>query len=758
MRSRYKISFQLLDIIKNSPPARLSLYSVAAIILLSTLYLSLNILGSTYDYTIGETAREDVRVPRDINYKNESETFMKMKRASEEVPLVFDKDAGILTDRLNIINQLINNVANTLEENPPLGTEDLTFQLMSLKARTPQYLQFNDRILLELLKYNNPQQLKKLLSNIMIYIYDDDDMGVLDSPYINPINLPNKNVKIRTINTQTDFDEVSRNITDMKSINDVRERVYNICYSIAPNLPQGTLSAVVDIVKNTLRPNIRFNPEESKRRIREAAKAIKPVMGSLQKGQTIVRRGDTITAEHMHNIKILNDSTRTYHIRYITGILLMQVLFFIVFGYFIIRYSRSLIPDRKSTIITFTLMAFFITYAFFISRSENIMTSKFIFVLLLPIPFVTMIVAILYNIYLALIVGMNVIFITVMLSGGEMSTIMLSFSSALLGVVVNENVDKRTDFLKGGLIVGLINSLLMIAISLIEEIPLINTFKMLHFSLGNGLINSILVLGILPLYENVFSITTKFKLLELSDLNADIFKTMLLNAPGTYHHSLIVSTMSEAACKDLNANYMLARVGAFYHDIGKINDANLFIENGVTDPRARTLSPRQYSQLIISHVQKGVEIARENDIPEQVIDFIREHHGESIMSYFYHQALETIDSNGASESIAKTDFQYPGPRPSKKETAVVMLADVIEAASRSLKNPNKAQLEGLVRRIVYNKLNEGELDYSDLSMAELNIVQQSFLKILNGLYHSRIEYPDREDVKNLEEKLAKHVV
>jgi putative nucleotidyltransferase with HDIG domain len=395
-------------------------------------------------------------------------------------------------------------------------------------------------------------------------------------------------------------------------------------------------------------------------------------------------------------------------------------------------------------------------YAFFVSRFESPINSKLTFALMLPLSFVTIILSILYNRYLSILTGLFIVFFATMISGGNISTAIISFSTALLGVFVNEKVEKRTDFLRGGLIVGIINSIIVLSVALIQEIPVlnINFVQITGIAFANGFINSILVLGILPLYENLFGITTKFKLLELSDLNADIFKEMLMKAPGTYNHSMLVSTISEAACKEIGANHLLARVGAYYHDIGKIPDAGMYIENRVTDPRAKLMSPKEYAQLIISHVEKGVRIAEQNELPDGIIDFIRAHHGQSTMTFFYHQSLESAET-AEHESIRKSDFQYPGPRPHGKETAVVMLADSIEAAARSLQNPSYEKLDGLVQKIIFNKLNEGELEFSDLSMTELRVIQETFFSLLKGIFHSRIEYPEDYDLKKLEKKVIK---
>jgi putative nucleotidyltransferase with HDIG domain len=231
---------------------------------------------------------------------------------------------------------------------------------------------------------------------------------------------------------------------------------------------------------------------------------------------------------------------------------------------------------------------------------------------------------------------------------------------------------------------------------------------------------------------------------------------MLLEAPGTYNHSLLVSALAESACKDIGADHLIARVGAYYHDIGKIIDPHMFIENGITDMRAKALSPNDYAQLIISHVAKGVQLAQQYKLPPSIIDFIKQHHGKTMMSFFYYKALEKknkSNSDDHDEEINKANFQYLGPKPSSKEIAVVMLADVIEAASRSIENPNYQKLEGLVNKIIYNKLNDGELEETNLSMIDLNIIKNSFLTVLSGIFHTRIEYPEMNDLKNLEDKI-----
>lgn len=754
MKSIPNIATQSIRHLLGSHNIRFSLLSLLIIVFTSTILLSINIFGTSYHYDVGDIADEDIRVPRDIEYVNEPETAIERKREAESVPIVFDKDASVLQKKLNIVNNLIYHASETLKQFPPAGN-DFTFQVYAMKSRMPKYLQFNDTILLEILRFRDLPKLKKIISRILIYIYDDSQMGVLNKPYDNPLKIYNNNISVRTINSPETIDEVSRTLDSLKTMDDINKNIYGICGFIAPYLQKPVVNAISGIISGILEPNMSFNLEESKRRITEVVKKVPAVTSKLKKGQTIVREGDTITQDVLKKIDIYNKQTASINISFILGLLLIQVVFFFIFGFFLMEFNKVFLPDKKSTIIIFTLILIFMVYAFFVSRWESPINARLTFALMLPISFATMILSILYNRYLSIIAGLYIVFFTTLISGGYISTAIISFSTALVGVFVNEKVEMRTDFLRGGLIVGIINAFIVTSVALIQEIPVMNLafLKILGIASVSGFINSILVLGILPLYENIFGITTKFKLLELSDLNADIFKEMLMKAPGTYNHSMLVSTISEAACKEIGANHLLARVGAYYHDIGKIADAGMYIENRVTDPRAKQMSPLEYAQLIIAHVEKGVEMAEKNLLPESVIDFIRVHHGQTTMTFFYHQALESAD---ARERIHKTDFQYPGPRPHSKETAIVMLADSIEAAARSMQNPTYEKLDGLVQKIIFNKLNEGELETSDLSMTELRRIQETFLSLLKGIFHSRIEYPEDYDLKKLEKRLMRN--
>jgi putative nucleotidyltransferase with HDIG domain len=257
----------------------------------------------------------------------------------------------------------------------------------------------------------------------------------------------------------------------------------------------------------------------------------------------------------------------------------------------------------------------------------------------------------------------------------------------------------------------------------------------------NGVIVAIVTNGVLPYVENIFGITSPVKLLELSNPNHPLLKKLLLEAPGTYHHSVIVGNLAEAAADKIGADSLLARVGAYYHDIGKTKRAYFFTENQIGSENPHdNLSPNLSTLIITSHVKDGVELAQEYKLPSDVIDIIRQHHGTSLVSFFYQEAVH----DDKYKRVDEDEFRYDGPKPKSKEAALIMLADMVEAAIRS--NPtaqsNPGKLEKLVRDLIKQKLDTGQLDRSDLTLNNLDNIAESFVDILKGIFHNRIEYPD----------------
>jgi putative nucleotidyltransferase with HDIG domain len=268
----------------------------------------------------------------------------------------------------------------------------------------------------------------------------------------------------------------------------------------------------------------------------------------------------------------------------------------------------------------------------------------------------------------------------------------------------------------------------------------------------NSVLSSIVVLGILPVFEYLFSTVTNISLLELADFNHPLLQRMIMEAPGTYHHSLVVGNLSDAAARAVGSNALLARIGAYYHDIGKIEKAEYFSENQPQESKHDELAPNMSKLVIMNHVKEGVDLAKKHKLNPRLIDFIQQHHGNSLVYYFYRRALEGLEDD---RQIQEEGFRYPGPKPNSKETAIVLLADSVEAATRAMRDATPAKIEEVVHKIINNKFIDGQLDECELALNDLEKISQVFIRILGGIYHNRVTYPESKNGEGNHKKPAK---
>ncbi|MBI4495621.1 MAG: HDIG domain-containing protein [Deltaproteobacteria bacterium] len=316
------------------------------------------------------------------------------------------------------------------------------------------------------------------------------------------------------------------------------------------------------------------------------------------------------------------------------------------------------------------------------------------------------------------------------------------FIGSVVGAHSVAQCEDRTVLIKAGVKVGLANMLTILCLSLIgpSRITPELGYHLLFGFLG-GVVNAIAVLGILPILEWVFGYTTDIKLLELANLNHPLIKRMLLEAPGTYHHSLMVGTLAETAARAVNANPLLARVAAYYHDIGKLSMPLYFVENqSGHDNKHAKLAPSMSSLILTSHVKDGLELARQHRLGRKILNIIQQHHGTNLISYFYKKAKE--QENRELEQVEEEAYRYRGPKPQTKEAGLVLLADVAEASSRTLLHPTPARLQGLVQRTINHVFTDGQLNECELTLRDLHQIAKSFNLILSGIHHQRIQYPE----------------
>ncbi|WP_407307216.1 HD family phosphohydrolase [Desulfosporosinus sp. SB140] len=376
--------------------------------------------------------------------------------------------------------------------------------------------------------------------------------------------------------------------------------------------------------------------------------------------------------------------------------------------------------------------------------------------MLIPVAWATMSVAILVDADAALLVSVVLAIFVAVLVDPTLSTAnglqsgLVALFGGVVGVYSVSHLSQRSDLARAGLFVSAANAFMVSSIALTTGMSLVVWIVGLILGIVNGVASSFLTVGALHWFESGFRITSSVRLLELSNPNRPLLKRLLMEAPGTYHHSILVGNLAEAAAEAVRADATLVRVGAMYHDIGKLKRPYFFIENQFTQDNPHDkIAPTLSALIIISHIKDGLELAKENKLPQPIQDIIAQHHGDGLVSYFYHKALEEKDD------VPEEAFHYEGPKPQTKEAALVCLADTVEAAVRSMKHPTPGRVEGFVRKIIKDKLNDGQLDQCDLTFQDLDRIAMAFVRVLSGIFHSRVEYPELPSAKeHAQKKLA----
>ena len=348
-------------------------------------------------------------------------------------------------------------------------------------------------------------------------------------------------------------------------------------------------------------------------------------------------------------------------------------------------------------------------------------------------------IAILFSFFVSLMLGF--------LFDGRIFMPTYALAGSLFAVYQIYYTRQRSSFYIAGLLLGLTNGIVITAISLFMEMSLdFNFLLRLLMGIVGGIASGVIASGLIPVFESLFRFTTDIKLLELGNLNQPIFQRMIIETPGTYHHSIIVASLAESAAEAIGAHALLAKISAYYHDIGKMVKPHYFIENQQPgENKHEKLSPKMSSLVIIAHVKDGCDFAEQLKLGDPIINIIRQHHGTSLVGFFYDKAKK--DPDASINALSDADFRYPGPKPQSKEAALVMLSDVIEATSRTLDDPTPARISSLVHDRIEKIFLDGQLDECDLTLKDLNKISDSFIRILVGIFHQRIAYPEQMSAK-----------
>ena len=499
----------------------------------------------------------------------------------------------------------------------------------------------------------------------------------------------------------------------------------------ALNLSADITGVLNKIIIGQLKPNFFYDEEKTEEKIKEVQKNTEKVV--IKKNQIIVKEGEPVTEEQiqiLNELGLLRDNSN----RGVSFLYLVLAVFIVIILYlehhYIYKNYRSIFYDIKKIMVINLLNIISLILARIVSLGSAY---------LIPLACAPLLMTLLINYKISLFVSvLNSVLIGVIVEFDPI-IIMIAILNSLLGATVLRKMQQRNDILYASIRLTIIIGISCFAMGGISSNNVADILLNTLFSMIAIIFSGILAIGLLPVFEVCFDIVTTLKLLELSNPNNPLLKKLLMEAPGTYHHSMMVANLAEMAAEEVNADSVVARIGAYYHDIGKVVRPVFFKENQMTKENPHDKINASLSTLIIiSHVKDGLELAREYKLPKIIQDIIVQHHGTTLVKYFY---FTEKNNSEHPEEVREEDFKYTGPIPSSKEAGIIMLADSVEAAVRSINDPTKGKIEEMVNNIIKDKLYSGQLDDCDLTLKDLSIIRKSFLKGFKSIYHQRIEYP-----------------
>ncbi|KUG04329.1 membrane protein [hydrocarbon metagenome] len=656
-----------------------------------------------------EVAQRDIQSNVNATIIDEKQTAELRSQAAEKVQKVYQEDTYALSSAENDIEIFYSNLQDILfadEERDNIKAKASLLTLLQSTSTRYSDLALKNTDLADYLLNADPEALKQM---------KEASLSVVQSLMDKPV----------TDETLADLNEEALGKIDMLSYSPEAREVIKL------------------VSINSLRPNLIYNEEKTSLAVQEAMDAVAPVQKTIKAGEIIVREGNRVTEEQISILEQLGiQRTDNY-----TLTLIGTALFVLLTFWLVIEFVRKYYPEIYKNDMLLLLLGLIFVLIISITRFLTIIKIGDqpglgnLIGYLAPVAAGSMLIAILLDDRLAYFITLIMaLYVGLLTEGNQLFYAITAFVGGTVGIFQVYRVNQTSDLARSGLFIALADIAAIVTLLFIgDDLNLSNLAVGAAIGAVNGILSAVLMIGVLPYLEAAFSITSMSKLLELSNPNNPLLKRLLLQAPGTYHHSLMVGNLAEASAESIGANPLLVRVGALYHDIGKIKRPEYFVENqrGFDNPHEK-IAPALSTLIITSHVKEGVEMAREAHLPVTIIDFIEQHHGTSLAKYFYSRALEE-DRDG---NVNEDNFRYEGPRPKSKETALVMLADSVEAAVRSLESPSPEKIRDMVRMLIKDKLNDGQLEMCDLTFKDLDIISKSFNKVLEGIYHKRIEYPE----------------
>lgn len=702
--------------------------------------LAASILSSLrFDHQIkvflaGDVATIDIMADQNLRYEDREATHRKREQVSDNQPPVFDLSMEPLESLRKLAADILLQAKRTDEDQE--------------KVRATLSEDLNSEISRETLQVWRSQDFADLMATQVIpWLKDMYSRGVTVSPGV--FGSFKQGILLRELPSG-----METLYLETPAVMDVERLKEELDQFLRRDLKKSLRirKAVFALTGSFLHPNLTYSRETTQARKQEIIAAMDPVYSTIHTGEMIVRQGERVTPEQQTKLQALYaHRSGSVQLLAIPGTFLISCLFFVLLHLGQGKKSGLRTVTNREWLTMALVAVFLVLLAKFVELARIsdahlplfLKTGQVAFGL--PIAGAGGVLAMFLPQTLCSYAVLLISFLVTNEVGGNLYLFSYYLLGGLFYASVIRNCETRQDVLRSVLPLTALCVVSWLGTALAQSGP----GGELHLAGGihaafNAVFSLLLVLGLSPVLELVFGYTSRFKLMELMSLEQPLLQELMVNAPGTYHHSIIVANMVEAAARAIGANALLAKVAALYHDIGKLKNPHYFIENQYgKENKHDKLSPSMSALILISHAKKGVELAKEHKLGDEIAALIGQHHGMTLITYFYHKAQELAEAKGE-EPIREEEFRYPGPKPQSKEAGIIMLADAIEASSRTLVDPTPSRINGHIQAIVRKLYNEGELDGSELTLRDLTQASETFHRILTGIFHHRIEYPSAE--------------
>jgi len=724
-----------------------------------------------YNYQVNEITNETIIAPFTFPIlKSEEELTQDREEARNDVPYVFKRQPAVADSQLKRLDNFFTDLqqlrtvydryrstrarteSDTSQASPVQSElrEDSLAVLSLYEAIRESYgIDLHQEKWNFLVTGNAPDgadQLVRAIQPVVSQVVSDQFAeGIYD--------IPREDITSQQVAVQLEGEEV---IEGAKAFNDRNEAWINAKRQLRSAIGennQDLVSVAFEIVVHFMEPNLVFQRELTQQRIQQAISRVPISKGIVLENEKIVDANTRVTPEVQRKLSSLAQAKakqgqeegilqRMYSL---AGHLLVTGIILFLFVMFLLTYRPEIYRDNKDLLLISLIFILFIVSSYFIYYQWGF--SEYI----IPITIAAMLLTIVYDARVSFFGTITLTILIAVILGNRMPFFIATIFASTLAIYSVRRLRTRNQLFYAIIYIVGAYYLALIATELTLVPDLQHLGENILWATGNGILSPLLTYGLIALIEMSFGITTDMTLLEMSDLNRPLLKQLAMKAPGTYHHSVVVGNLAEAAAEAVGANSLLARVGSYYHDIGKMKKPEYFVENqrGGENPHEQ-LKPQLSALIIKSHVKEGLELAREHNLPEEIADFIPMHHGTIRIDYFYKRALEEAKASG--EEIRESDFRYDGPKPHSKETGIVMLCEAIEAGTRSIQNPTPQKLHQFIDMMFDKRFKDGQLDNCNLTIRELSQVREAFVPILFGMYHLRIEYPGQETGDESERK------